>query len=202
MSIEAINDQSRRTIQDATSGETITFLETADESGGDRVVMEVTLAPGAFVPLHAHPAKEVFDGLEGQLRFQLEGQSVEFGPGSTLTALPGKVHGFRNASRTPVTLHVVATPGAQVEYGLRVKIAMFQDGAFSSAGRPKDLLLAAVVLHDSELYMPPLPVWLYRTLIATLAALGRWRGREQLLLARYPDYARLRDAGRRRARGR
>jgi hypothetical protein len=127
---------------------------------------------------------------------------MEFGPGSTLTALPGKVHGFRNTSQTPVTLRVVATPGAQVEYGLRVKIAMFQDGSFSNDGRPKDLLLAAVVLHDSALYLPPLPLWLFRPLIATLAAFGRWRGREQVLLARYPDYVRLRDAGRRRARRR
>ena len=39
--------------------------------------------------------------------------------------------------------------------------------------------------------MPPLPRWLYHLLIGGLAGLGRWRGREQVLLARYPDYARL-----------
>jgi hypothetical protein len=101
-----------------------------------------------------------------------------------------------------ITLCVVATPGAQMEYGLRLKIAMFQDGSFSHAGKPKDLLLGAVVLHRSEVYLPPLPVWLYWPLIAKLAARGRWRRREKILLARYPDYARLRDAGQRRTRGR
>ncbi len=78
---------------------------------------------------------------------------------------------------------------------------MFQDRSSTSATWSKDLLLRAVLLHRSEVYLPPLPVWLYRPLIAALAALGRWSGREQLLLARYLDYARLLDALRRRAHG-
>ena len=59
--------------------------------------------------------------------------------------------------------------------------------------------MGAIVLQRSELYLAPLPVWLYWPLIAALAALGRWRGKEQTLLARYPDYARLLDAVRRRS---
>nr|WP_238846602.1 hypothetical protein [Nocardia arthritidis] len=39
------------------------------------------------------------------------------------------------------------------------------------------------------LYFPPLPVGLFRMLIATLAAAERWR--EKFLLTRYPDYRRL-----------
>jgi hypothetical protein len=153
-----------------------------------------------MVPPHAHPSREDFECLEGTLQFHLAGRAIELGPGNTLTALPGQVHGFRNVSGAPAALRVAATPGAEVEYGLRVKVAMAQDGAVTSEGRPKDLLMGAVLLHRSELYLAPLPAWLYWPLIAALAALGRWRGKEQTLLARYPDYARLLDAVRRRSR--
>jgi len=122
MSLEATSGAAGRTIHDPTTGEAITFLETADESGGDRVVMRLTLAPGGVVQRHAHPAEETFECLEGQLQFHLAGRSIELSPGSTVTARPGTVHGFRNVSRVPTTLRIVATPGAEVEYGLRVKV--------------------------------------------------------------------------------
>jgi quercetin dioxygenase-like cupin family protein len=199
MSIEANTGEGGRTIHDPTTGEDITFLQTAEESSSGRGVMQLTLAPGGMVPPHAHPSREDFECLEGTLRFHLAGRAIELGSGNTLTALPGQVHGFRNVSSAPVTLRIVAAPGAEVEYGLRVRIAMAQDGAFTSDGRPKDLLIGAVLLHRSEVYLAPLPVWLYWPLIAALAALGRWRGKEQTLLARYPDYARLLDAVRRRS---
>ena len=201
MSIDATAGGAGRTIRDPTNGEEITFLETAAESGEDRLVIRLTLAPGGAVPLHAHPAQEDFECLEGQLAFHLAGQAIELSPGSTVTALPGIVHGFRNVSGAPATLRIVATHGAEMEYGLRVKVAMMQDGAFTSAGRPKDLLLGSVLLHRSAIYLAPMPVWLYRPLIAGLAALGRWRGREQVLRTRYPDYVRLLDAVHRRERG-
>ena len=172
MSIETTSGATDRTIQDPTTGEAITFVEMAEESSSDRVVIRLTLAPGGVVPPHAHPSCEDFECLEGTLQFHLAGRAIELGPGNTLTALPGQVHGFRNVSSASATLRIVAAPGAEVEYGLRVRIAMAQDGAFTSDGRPKDLLMGAVLLHRSEGYLAPLPVWLYRPLIATLAALG------------------------------
>ncbi len=173
MSIEATTNEARRSIHDAITGEEITFLETAEASGGGRVVLRLTLTPGGFVPLHAHTPREDFECLEGTVQFQLEGRSIELTPGSTITVLPGQVHGFHNGSSAPATLRVVATPGAEIEYGLRVKVAMAQDGLVTSDGRPKDLLLGAVVLHRSELYLAPLPARLYWPLIAALAAFGR-----------------------------
>lgn len=61
-------------------------------------------------------------------------------------------------------------------------------------GRPKHLLLGAVVIQRGGLYFPPLPRWLFRALMASLAAAGRWRGREQFLLDHYPEYASYLDA--------
>ncbi len=68
MSIDGISEADR-TIHDPITGEEMTFLETAAESDGDRVVLRLTLAPGGFVPPHAHAPREDFECLEGTLQF-------------------------------------------------------------------------------------------------------------------------------------
>lgn len=184
-------NEADRTIHDPTTGETITFLEPAAQSGGTYVVMRLDLAPGTVVPPHAHPVEETFVCLEGQLEFRLDDRTIPLRPGGTVTAHPGRVHGFRNRSPEQATLRIVATPGTEAEYGLRVKFLLARDGYLpQGGGPPKHLLLGAVVIHRGGLYFPPLPRWLFRPLIAGLAALGRWRGWEQSLRRRYPEYAR------------
>lgn len=186
-----------RTIADANTGETLTFLETSAESDGNRVVMQLALAPGTVVPPHSHPTEETFECQDGQVHLQIDGHPVELRVGSTVTVLPGHVHGLRNASDQPAVLGVVATPGAEAEFGLRVKFLLSRDGYLPVPGRggpPKHLLLGAVVIQRGGLYFPPLPRWLFRTVMASLAALGRWRGREQFLRDRYPEYVSYLDA--------
>ena len=180
-----------RTIADANTGETLTFLETSAESSGDRVVMRLALAPGTVVPPHAHPTEEAFELHEGTVDFQLDGNPIELRPGSTITVPPDRVHGLSNTSDQPAVLGIVATPGAEAEYGLRLKFLMSRDGYIPvpGSGPPKNVLLGAVVIQRGGLYFPPLPRWLFRLLMASLAALGRWRGREQFLRDRYPEYA-------------
>jgi len=51
-----------------------------------------------------------------------------------------------------------------------------------------------VAIQRGGLYFPSLPRWLFRLLMGSLAALGRWRGREQFLRDRYPEYALYLDA--------
>jgi hypothetical protein len=90
----------------------------------------------------------------------------------------------------------VATPGGEAEYGLRLKFLMSRDGYIPvpGSGPPKNVLLGAVVIQRGGLYFPPLPRWLFRLLMGSLAALGRLRGREQFLRDRYPEYALYLDA--------
>ena len=87
---------------------------------------------------------------------------------------------WRNEAKRPAVIRVVASPGAEAEYGLRMKFLMSRDGFIptpGAGGPPKHLLLGAVLIDRGGLYFPPLPRWLFRALMATLAAVGRWRGR-------------------------
>ncbi len=181
-----------RTIHDPTTGETITFIETAEESGGERAVMRLELAPGTVVPPHAHPFEESFECLDGQLSFRLNGRVVELRPGDMVTAPRDVVHGLSNPSQAPVVLRVLGRPGPIAEYSVRIKFLLSRDGYLpTGGGPPRQLLIGAVVLHRAGMYFPPLPRWLFRSLIVALAALGRWRGRERFLLRRHPEYDRF-----------
>jgi quercetin dioxygenase-like cupin family protein len=183
------------TIKDENTGETITFLETAASTGGDRVVMRLDLAPGTVVGLHAHPIAETFERLEGEVQLEVDGRRVDLGTGPA-TVPGGHLHGLRNASSRPASLRVTGTPGVEAEFGLRVKFQLSRDGYIPvpGGGPPKRPLVGAVVIHRGVLYFPPLPRFLFRSLVAMAAALGRWRGAERFLVDSYPDYARYLEA--------
>ena len=50
-----------RTVDNPGTGETITFVETSEASGGARVVALITLAPGGAVTPHSHQVRETFE---------------------------------------------------------------------------------------------------------------------------------------------
>ena len=187
MSVPALD----RTIADTNTGETITFLRTASESGEDQVTMQLSVAPGTVIAPHAHPIEEAFEVQVGQVEFRLDRQTIELGPGDAITAARGQVHGLRNMSDHPVVMRVVAKPGMEAEYAMRMKFMLSRDGYLPvpGGGPPKDLLIGAVMIDRGGLYLPPLPRWLFRVTMRSLASIGRRRGRERFLLERYPEYA-------------
>jgi quercetin dioxygenase-like cupin family protein len=99
-----------RTVNNTATGETITFLETSAETGGVRVVAEITLVPGGAVVPHSHLCAETFECLNGSFITHLRGQERKFTPGQRMIAEPHEMHGFRNDTTQPATLKVTATP--------------------------------------------------------------------------------------------
>ncbi len=148
-------EDSKRTISDPTTGEDITFIETAEESGGHRVVMRVGLAPGTVVPPHAHPFEEAFECTEGQLQFRVNGRCMELLPGGAVTVPANVVHGLGNLSQAPAAVRIVGTPGPIAEHSLRIKFLLSRDGYLpTGGGPPKQLLLGAAVLHRAGALLP------------------------------------------------
>ena len=169
-----------RTIANPASGETITFVETAEESNGSRVVMRIEVAPSGGAAPHAHRhATEVFEGLAGTVELQLGKRRITLTPGGTATVPPGVLHSFRNSTAAPAAIRVTASPPANIECGLRATFHMMREGLL-----PKQPLVAAMLLQQGGVYLPPLPRWVYWPLIAALGRLGRWTGGEAVL-ARY-----------------
>ena len=90
-----------RTVTNTVTGETITFLETSAETGGVRVVAEITLTPGGSVIPHSHRVSEIFECLDGSFITHLAGKETEFIPGQRMIAEPYEIHGFRNDTAQP-----------------------------------------------------------------------------------------------------
>jgi quercetin dioxygenase-like cupin family protein len=117
-----------RTVTNTVTGETITFLETSAETGGVRVVAQITLTPGGSVIPHSHRVSESFECLDGSFITHLAGKETEFLPGQRMIAEPHEMHGFRNDTAQPATLKVTATPAGDLDRTLRTLSGLSRDG--------------------------------------------------------------------------
>jgi quercetin dioxygenase-like cupin family protein len=85
-----------QTIENPATGERLTFRQTSRDTGGEYVVVETALQPGATVAAaHVHPYQtERFEVVEGTVGLQVGREQVEAGPGEVVTVEPGVAHRF------------------------------------------------------------------------------------------------------------
>ena len=93
------------TSQSSTPGvETIRLIDTEHGSVSLRVG-EATLSPGAQVPTHIHHnTEEAMVVLEGTIDVLVGEERMTLGPGDSMLAPAGAVHGCRNRSGQPAKL--------------------------------------------------------------------------------------------------
>lgn len=83
------------------------------ETGGTFSLVEHVVAPLPAIgaPPHIHRREdEAWYVLEGRLEFQIDGQSVEAGPGSVVIARKGQPHSFNNPGPEPARVLVMLWP--------------------------------------------------------------------------------------------
>lgn len=120
------------------------FLIDGPSSGAPLTMFEMSVEPGAKVPLPHH--HEGFDetvyGLSGALRMTRDGETFDVGPGDYLYISRGVVHGFENPFAETAKVLAVITPGV---FG----IPYFREmAALLAAGGPPDpKAFAAVMLR-------------------------------------------------------
>ena len=169
------------TLVNAASGETITVVETAAETGGDYTVIECAVRPGGGVPMaHVHPNQsETFEVLEGELSLKVGRDKLVAQAGDVVTVAPGKVHKFWNAGDSIVRFRCTVTPSLGFEQFLQTICALGADGKLSKRGMPSPLRLAVIAnasFDDSR--APYVPAWMQKAGLAVGAALGRLAGYE------------------------
>lgn len=161
-----------RTVHNPGTGETITFLETSEDTGGARVVALIRLDPGGAVTPHSHRITETFECVDGSFTVHLNGRDLAFAPGDSVVADPHELHGFRNDTDAPATLRVTATPAGDLDRVLRTLCGLSTDGLLVPGKPPRHPFVMASLAHRGRYYSPPLPRWLYWTLIGATAPLG------------------------------
>lgn len=172
------------------TGEKAMLLESAEETGGQRIVADFAVEEGGFVPAgeHVHDhCTEHFEVKKGRIAFLLDGAERTVEPGEQLTIQPGTWHRWWNAGEEEVQLRARVEPALRFQEMIAVIWGLCADGHTDSAGKPSPLygaLLATRYREEIRLRQPPQIV--QRLLLPLLAALARRRGLDTTI-ERYLD---------------
>jgi len=167
-------------IEHPSFGTRIKFLQTAEQTSGELLRVEVTLPPGFSMPEHVHPQQEErHEVLSGTLRARVGGKERDYNAGERVIGPPGVPHAWRNPSDQAI-LRLVSEhrPVLHMELLLEAGSRIARDFSNNKKALPKHLLRAAVVLSEirSDFYFTS---WSLRAMMAALVALapaGRWLG--------------------------
>lgn len=177
----------KRTIVNPIIKDTVTFLNTAEESGGKVTEAEITLMPGGGNPLHYHKSySETFTAIDGQLGLKLgKEKSKILNPGETYTVNPMEVHSFFNPTEKEIRFNVKLNPGHQgFENSLRIIYGLASDGLTDKKTVPKSLKHTAIVLCMSDMNLPGLFTLTF-PILKFLAKKAKANGEEQNLIDKY-----------------
>ena len=163
-----------------------TFLETSEETGGERTLIEVEVAPGGGTTPHYHLTyAEHFEVLEGELQVMVGGKTRTLTAGEKAVAPKNTLHNFHNATDEPTTFLVELRPGSSgFEKALRVAYGLASDGLSNSKGLPKNLYHTALLFEWGEGRLPGVFA-LLEPLFGLLARRARRKGIDRELELRY-----------------
>jgi quercetin dioxygenase-like cupin family protein len=163
-------------------GARVTFLQTAEQTNGESLRVEVILPPGFSVSEHVHPNQEErHQVLHGTLRGRVGGQERDYGEGEEAVGPPEVPHAWGNPSDGE-ELRMVSEhrPALHMEAMLEGGFTIARDLQADKRGALEHLLRMAVLLDDikDDFYMSWAPLQALLRLFAALAPLGRLLGYE------------------------
>jgi len=115
-----------RTVENATTGERVTFVRTSEETAGELLVMEdLWTRPGHVVPRHIHPGiEERWTVIEGVVAYTIAGEETLAKAGETVVAPPGAHHSARDAGDGQVLVRIEMRPALRWEEFVRQLFAL------------------------------------------------------------------------------
>jgi mannose-6-phosphate isomerase-like protein (cupin superfamily) len=169
-----------QTIENPVSGEKITFIQTAADTDGELLEIELELSADGAVPgAHIHPEQEErFEIVEGTMAFRMGLKKIVAGPGDVVTVPAGRIHAFKNAGDTTARVNVQVRPALKMEQLFETTVELAEDGRTTSKGMPRPLDLALFVReYQREVKAPFPPAPVVRALLAPLAWAAKRKGR-------------------------
>src|SRR5262245_62107993 len=167
------------TLTNPVTGEIIRFVETAADTGGEYVLVEVVVQPDGFVAAaHVHPFQtEVFEILEGEVTFKAGKETIVAKAGDTVRVDPGTPHKFWNAGETDARFRTEVRPALQFESLIETMFALANDGKTNRKGMPNPLRLAVIAnAHFDTVRLPFPPAALQKMGLVLGAPFGRLLG--------------------------
>jgi quercetin dioxygenase-like cupin family protein len=157
-----------------------TFLRTTADSGGEALEMEFVFEPGGSrLPPHIHRLQdETFELLEGTVRFGVRGEFLERAPGERLTVPHGASHSLCIIGDVTARFRVEFRPALDLEGFFKALYGLGAAGKVNRFGLPGPIWIATLMwtFPKEFFYLPVLPWWLQRSVLAPLALIGRLVG--------------------------
>lgn len=176
----------QRTIVNPLFRDTITFVETPEETGGTHSLHDLTLMPGGKNLPHIHASfTETFTAVKGDLGLQLRHKKIILHPGQSFVVQKNVVHHFFNPGNSAIAFRVQHTPGHKgMEYTLRIMYGLAADGLTNKKGIPKNLLTAALLMEMADSYPAG---WMasLKPLLRLLAKRARKKNLDAILFEQY-----------------
>jgi len=115
-----------RTVFNETTGERVRFMLTADETGGELLVMEDHWTrPGHVVPRHIHPGiEERWTVIQGTVAYTVGDAEIVVGPGDKVAAPAGTPHSSRDVGDSEVIVRIEMRPPLRWEEFVRQLFAL------------------------------------------------------------------------------
>jgi quercetin dioxygenase-like cupin family protein len=109
--------RSGETVVNPATGERVTFVKTAAETGGELLELELVWPrSGQRAPAHVHPEmEERYEVLEGTAAFRIGDEERKACAGGVVTVPPGTAHLAWNPTDAPVRLKVEFRPALRWE---------------------------------------------------------------------------------------
>ena len=151
-------------IYNSITGETLTFLETASGTSGEKLVFDLVLKPGSKVPMkHLHSLQdEIFETVSGVVKVEVGGVQSQIRPGEK-TLMPKMIpHMWWNPGKTEARLTVTFIPALNTEEFFVEMFALANAGKSLPCGSPT-FKQAAVMCSKYNIYHPKIPVFLQKT---------------------------------------
>jgi mannose-6-phosphate isomerase-like protein (cupin superfamily) len=176
----------RRTIINPIIKDTVTFIQTAEESGGKVTEADIVLMPEGGNPLHYHKTySETFTAIDGELGLKLGRKTKILRAGETYTVKPMSLHRFFNPTAKEIKFNVKLKPGhTGFENSLRILYGMAADGLTNKNTIPKSLKHTAIIVCMSDMNVPGLLTLLY-PFLKRIANKAKANGEEQKLIDTY-----------------
>ena len=134
-------------LHDALTGQHLTFLQTAAETGGELLQLEVRLDPGGWVPRHAHVRQdERVEVLEGTLTVGVGRKKSTLTVGESAQVPRRRIHVVRNAGDGPARFLLEVRPRAP--HGASHAHAVHGDASGGAVGK------TAASLKQRRLHLP------------------------------------------------
>lgn len=168
------------TVANPATGETLTWVVTAADSGGSLLRVDVAMEPGRpGPPVHVHRAfPEHHDVKAGRLAIVVDGQERVLEAGATIDIPRGTPHTFRVVGDEQVRTVVDYAPSGRYEDFIDRLYALAREGKTDDKGAPRNILQTAVVAraHLDEFALAKPPFAVQKVLFALLAPIGRLAG--------------------------